>query len=88
MPDAFGRLPKADVEIKAYPAYRATGPGVYFIAVTDPIHRSRAIQQSVLQHKTYPRHHLQGAIALELGERVHPSARYLWNSGFGGGWAL
>jgi len=101
MPDAFGRLPRADVEIKAYPAYRSTGtgeyqsssedgtrPGIYYIAVVDPRHRSRAIQESVLHHETYPGHHLQGAIALELGDRVHPIARYLWNSGYGEGWAL
>ncbi len=42
----------------------------------------------MLYHETYPGHHLQGAIALELGERVHPIARYLWNSGYGEGWAL
>ncbi len=101
MPDAFGRLPKADVEIRAYPAYRASGtgeyhsssedgtrPGIYYIAVVNPTHRSRAIQESVLHHETYPGHHLQGAIALELGDSVHPIARYLWNSGFGEGWAL
>lgn len=101
MLEAFGRLPKAEVEIRAYPAYRQSGtgeyrsssedgsrPGVYFIAVTDPTHRSRAIQESVLHHETYPGHHLQGAIALELGDRVHPIARYLWNSGYGEGWAL
>ncbi len=29
MPEAFGRLPKADVEIRAYPAYRASGTGEY-----------------------------------------------------------
>jgi uncharacterized protein (DUF885 family) len=101
MPEAFGRLPKADVEIRAYPAYRASGtgeyhsssedgarPGIYYIAVVNPTRRSRAIQESVLHHETYPGHHLQGAIALELGDRVHPIARYLWNSGFGEGWAL
>jgi len=101
MPDAFGRLPKADVEIRAYPAYRASGtgeyhsssedgtrPGIYYIAVVNPTQRSRAIQESVLHHETYPGHHLQGAIALELGDRVHPIARYLWNSGYGEGWAL
>jgi uncharacterized protein (DUF885 family) len=42
----------------------------------------------VLYHETYPGHHLQGAIALELGDRVHPLARYLWNAGYGEGWAL
>jgi len=101
MPEAFGRLPKADVVIRAYPAYRksATGeyqsssedgtrPGIYYIAVNDPQHRSRAIQESVLHHETYPGHHLQGAIALELGNKVHPLARYLWNSGYAEGWAL
>jgi uncharacterized protein (DUF885 family) len=102
MPRAFGILPVADVLIKPYPAYRegsGTGeyhsssedgkrPGIYYIAVTDPEKRSIAGQQSVLYHETYPGHHMQGAIALELGSRVHPLARYLWNSGYGEGWAL
>jgi uncharacterized protein (DUF885 family) len=101
MPEAFGHLPKADVVIKPYPAYRASGtgeyqsssedgtrPGIYFIAVSDPEHRSRAAQQSVLFHETWPGHHLQGAIALELGDKVHPLARYLGNSGYGEGWGL
>jgi len=52
------------------------------------INRSRATQQSTLYHETYPGHHLQGAIALELGDKVHSLARYLWNSGYGEGWAL
>jgi len=101
MAEAFGRLPNAEVIIKPYAAYRENGtgeyksssedgtrPGIYYIAVSDPERRSRAVQQSVLYHETYPGHHLQGAIALELGERVHPIARYLWNSGYGEGWAL
>ena len=102
MPLAFGRLPRADVVIKPYPPYRegsGTGeyhassedgarPGIYYIAVRNPEQRTIAGQQAVLYHETYPGHHLQGAIALELGDRVHPLARYLWNSGFGEGWAL
>jgi len=102
MPKAFGVLPRADMLIKPYPAYReasGTGeyhsssedgsrPGIYYIAVVDPTHRSIAGQQSVLYHEGYPGHHLQGAIALELGDRIHPIARYLWNSGYGEGWAL
>jgi len=102
MSEAFGRLPKAGVVIKPYPAYRegsgtgeyqsssedGTRPGIYYIAVTHPEGRSIAGQLSVLYHETYPGHHLQGAIALELGDRVHPLARYLYNSGFGEGWGL
>jgi len=102
MSDAFGRLPKADVEIKPYPAYRensgtgeyhsssedGTRPGIYYIAVVNPEGRSIAGQLSVLYHETYPGHHLQGAIALELGDRVHPIARYLYNAGYGEGWGL
>jgi uncharacterized protein (DUF885 family) len=56
--------------------------------VRNPEQRTIAGQQAVLYHETYPGHHLQGAIALELGDRVHPLARYLWNSGYGEGWAL
>jgi len=101
MADVFGLLPKADVVIKPYPAFAASGvgeyhsssedgtrPGIFYIAVRDPENRSRATQQSTLYHETYPGHHLQGAIALELGDKVHSLARYLWNSGYGEGWAL
>lgn len=101
MPRAFGRLPNADVLVKPYPAFAASGsgeykspsedgsrPGIFYIAVTDPMHRSRTSQKSTLYHETYPGHHLQIAIALELGDRVHPIARYFFNSGFGEGWAL
>jgi len=101
MTTVFGQLPKADVIIKPYPAFAASGvgeyhsssedgtrPGIYYIAVQKPESRSRATQQSTLYHETYPGHHLQGAIALELGDKVHPIARYMWNSGYGEGWAL
>jgi uncharacterized protein (DUF885 family) len=101
LPDYFALLPKADVIIKPYPAYRGSGtgeywsssedgtrPGIFYIPTSDPEQRSRTGQQSFLYHETLPGHHLQSAIALELGDRVHPLARYLWNSGFGEGWAL
>jgi uncharacterized protein (DUF885 family) len=102
MSTAFSHLPNAAVEIRPYPKYRessgtgeyqsssedGTRPGIYYIAVVNPEQRSVAAQLSVLYHETYPGHHLQGAIALELGDRVHPLARYLYNSGYGEGWGL
>lgn len=101
MAQVFGRLPKADVLIKPYPDFASSGvgeyhassedgtrPGIFYIAVTDPTHRSRASQQSTLYHETYPGHHHQGAISLELGDKVHPIARYFGNSGFAEGWGL
>ena len=101
MHSVFGRLPKADVMVKPYPEFAESGvgeyhassedgsrPGIFYIAVTDPKHRSRATQKSTLYHETYPGHHHQGAIALELGDNVHPIARYFGNSGFSEGWAL
>ncbi len=101
MPKAFGLLPKADVLVKPYPEFAESGsgeyhsssedgtrPGIFYIAVTDPTGRSRSNQLATLHHETFPGHHLQGAIALELGDQQHPLARYLWNSGYGEGWAL
>ena len=101
MPRAFGTLPKADVLVKPYPEFAASGsgeyhsssedgtrPGIFYIAVTDPAGRSKSNQLATLHHETYPGHHLQGAIALELGDKQHTLARYLWNSGYGEGWAL
>ena len=101
MADAFGRLPVADVEVLPYPDFAESGigeywppsqdgsrPGTFYIAVKNPEARSRATAISTLYHETYPGHHLQKAIAIELGDRVHDAARYFGNSGFIEGWAL
>jgi len=101
MAEVFGRLPKADVLVKRYPEFAESGigeyhpssedgtrPGIFYIAVTNPETRSRVTQQSTLYHETYPGHHHQIALALELGDSVHPIARYFGNSGFSEGWGL
>ena len=101
MPNVFGRLPIADVEVKPYPEFAESGigeyhppsedssrPGIFYIAVTDPQHRSKVTQISTLYHETYPGHHHQIAIKLELGDNVHTIARYFGNSGFTEGWGL
>ena len=100
MPRFFGIMPKADVAIEPYPAYReATGeyqspaedgsrPGLYYIPVSNPERRPRVVYESLTYHETIPGHHLQLAIAVERGEHSHPLARYLDNSGFSEGWGL
>ena len=101
MPGVFNRLPTADVVIKPYPEFAESGigeyhrpsedgtrPGIFYIAVTNPQQRSRVTQRSTLYHETYPGHHQQIAISLELGDKVHTIARYFGNSGFSEGWGL
>lgn len=101
MPAVFGRLPRADVQVKPYPAFAESGigeyhppsedssrPGIFYIAVTNPRQRSKVTQVSTLYHETYPGHHHQVAIKLELGDSVHSIARYFGNSGFAEGWGL
>ena len=102
MPRWFGIMPRAGFRIEPYPAYReasGTGeyqspsedgsrPGIYYIPTREPQKRPRAGQESLAFHETIPGHHLQGAIALELGDRAHSLSRYLYNSGYSEGWGL
>ena len=102
MPNWFGIVPRAEFRIEPYPAYReasGTGeyaspsedgsrPGIYYIPTREPQKRPRAGQESLAFHETIPGHHLQGAIALELGDRAHSLSRYLYNSGYSEGWGL
>lgn len=101
MHDWFGLLPKADVVIKPYPAFReksgpneynppaedGSRPAVFFINAYQAEKKSRVVAESTTFHETIPGHHLQGAIALER-TGIHPIGRYLGNAGYMEGWAL
>lgn len=102
MPQWFGRLPKAELDIQPYPEFRqrAGAPGqyqpapedgsrnaIFLINPSNPTRRSRAETQSTALHEGIPGHHLQVAIAVERKD-VHPLVRYTFSSGFGEGWAL
>jgi len=101
VPSAFGLLPKADVVIRPYPAFReknapneynppaedGSRPAVFFISAYQAEKQSRVEDESTAFHETIPGHHLQGAIALERKE-IHPIGRYIFNSGYVEGWAL
>src|SRR5688572_3100468 len=101
-PTVFGILPKADVRIEPYPAFReqsgAPGEynppaedgsrgGLYYINAYEPDKKTRADNESTAFHETIPGHHLQVSIAVERKE-IHPIGRYIFNSGYVEGWAL
>jgi len=101
-PQWFGMLPRADVRIEPYPAFRersgAPGEynapaedgsrgGLFYINAYQPETKSRADNESTAFHETIPGHHLQVAIAMER-PAMHPIGRYFYNSGYGEGWAL
>ena len=102
MPQWFGLVPKADVRIEPYPAYRevsgapgeynapsadGTRPGLFYINAGRPRQTPRADNESTAFHETIPGHHLQVALAVEQ-TGIHPLGRYIYNSGFVEGWAL
>lgn len=101
MPRWFGLLPRAEIVVRSYAAFRerqsvgqwdppaedGSRPGVYQISTYDPEHKSRADVEPLTFHETIPGHHLQGTIALERGGAGAGVARYFWSPGFGEGWA-
>jgi uncharacterized protein (DUF885 family) len=101
IPQWFGLLPKADVVITPYPAFReknapneynppaedGSRPAVFFISAYQAEKQSRVEDESTAFHETIPGHHLQGSIALERKD-IHPIGRYIFNSGYVEGWAL
>jgi uncharacterized protein (DUF885 family) len=102
VPQWFGILPKADVRIEPYPAFReksgapgeynppsedGTRAGLFYINASQPEKTTRADNESTAFHETIPGHHLQIAIAVERRD-IHPLARYIFNGGYVEGWAL
>jgi uncharacterized protein (DUF885 family) len=100
-PQWFGIIPKADVRLEPYPAFReknapneynppsedGTRPGIFYVSAYQAEKRSRADIESTAFHETIPGHHLQIATALERKE-IHPLGRYVANNGYVEGWAL
>jgi uncharacterized protein (DUF885 family) len=101
IPGRFGLLPKADVVIRPYPAFReknapneynppaedGSRAGLFYINAYQAEKKSRSPAESTAFHETIPGHHLQMAIALERKD-AHQISRYLFNSGFAEGWGL
>ncbi|MEJ2482970.1 MAG: DUF885 domain-containing protein [Gemmatimonadota bacterium] len=102
VPDWFGIVPEAEVELRPYPDYMGvTGggfysagskdgsrPGTYEFGTHEPSELNRAGGfEATTFHETYPGHHMQVYVALE-GAGVHPILQFFFSSGLGEGWAL
>jgi len=102
LPELFGRLPKADVEVDAVESFRekeASGaqynqgakdgsrPGRVMVNTSEPEKRAFISTESTAYHEGVPGHHLQISIAQELEEL--PPIRQQTNYGaYVEGWAL
>jgi uncharacterized protein (DUF885 family) len=102
VPDWFGFVPQAEVELRPYPDYMGiTGggfyaagskdgsrPGTYEFGTHEPgdLNRAGGFEATTF-HETYPGHHMQVYVALE-GAGVHPVLQFFFSSGLGEGWAL
>jgi uncharacterized protein (DUF885 family) len=101
-PRVFNRMPKADMIVDPCEPFEeksgcpgsyssasedGTRPGRYRINAGSPRTTPRAIAEATAFHEGIPGHHFQVALAAER-PGAHPLTRYLFNSGFGEGWAL
>ena len=101
-PKVFNRMPKADMIVDPCQPFEeksgcpgsysqasedGTRPGRYRINAGSPRTTPRATAEATAFHEGIPGHHFQVALATER-PGAHPLTRYLFNSGFGEGWAL
>jgi uncharacterized protein (DUF885 family) len=98
MGDWFGRLPEADCLVaetpsgaQAFyfpPAEDGTRPGMFFMNTADPSSWGTFEVEATAFHEGIPGHHLQLAIAQELGDSVPAFRRHGFIVAYGEGWAL
>lgn len=98
----FNTIPSSEGVVRPYPLHMAkngaggeywapsddgTRPGIFYLNTYEPKKQSRLQLEATLFHELIPGHHFQ--IALEHENKALPRLnKYLWNSGFGEGWAL
>ena len=101
LPQAFGLLPPADVIVEPIPKFQertaaahylraaldGSRPGTYRIRLYQPEEQTVVTGESTAFHETIPGHHLQVNIATTRKDNPR-AAQFLFNSGFGEGWAL
>jgi uncharacterized protein (DUF885 family) len=101
-PDWFGILPKSECVLGEIPGPGAeeaplgyyfppagdgTRPGTYFVNTTLPTRRTRYEAEALAFHEAVPGHHLQTAIAQELGG-IPEFRKFAYVTAYVEGWAL
>jgi uncharacterized protein (DUF885 family) len=100
LPQLFGRLPRAALDIRAEPELtRATAsdhyalpaedgsrPGIYWAVIYDPAKYDSTTMTALFLHEGQPGHHLQMALQQEMN--LPQFRKRAWINAFGEGWAL
>jgi uncharacterized protein (DUF885 family) len=102
LPQLFGRLPKAPLDVQQVPDYMAKNqapayyeegtpdgkrPGIFFVNTYNYAQRSLAMAETTAYHEGLPGHHLQIAIAQEL-TGVPQFRKYNYYTAYTEGWGL
>jgi uncharacterized protein (DUF885 family) len=98
MGDWFGDLPQTDCEVSETkagplafyfePADDGSRPGRFFMNTADPASWGKHEVEATSFHEGIPGHHLQVAIATELGDSVPAFRRHGYIGAYAEGWAL
>ena len=102
LPEYFGTLPKADLQVKPVEAFReqsagkafyqspapdGSRPGTYYVNLYNLKDMSKNELEALAYHEALPGHHLQRAIQTELGD-VPPFRRFGGVTAYTEGWGL
>ena len=98
MPKWFNIMPESDCVVRPIesgpiafyypPADDGSRPGTFFMNVADPTAWARYQVEATAYHEGIPGHHLQIAIAQELGDVVPRFQREAFIAAYGEGWGL
>jgi uncharacterized protein (DUF885 family) len=102
LPQLFGRLPKAPLDVQQVPDYMAKNqapayyeegtpdgkrPGIFFVNTYNYAQRSLTMAETTAYHEGLPGHHLQIAIAQEL-TGIPQFRKYNYYTAYTEGWGL
>ncbi|MBA2466220.1 MAG: DUF885 domain-containing protein [Sphingomonas sp.] len=102
-PRFFGRVPKAEMQVKAVEPFReksagkafysapppdGSRPGVYYVNLYDMNDMPSTEVEALFCHEGVPGHHLQNALRVELGSAVPPFRQFGGYTAYGEGWGL